>query len=50
VEGVVGRSVSPTHLRIVCVADEDADTPSFERLEGVLVRDIVTQVDRYYIS
>jgi len=29
------------HLRVVGAADEDADPPPGQRLEGVLVRDVV---------
>jgi hypothetical protein len=40
-----GRAAAPD-LRIVGVADEDTDALAGERLEGVLVGDVVAQVER----
>src|SRR4051794_10506033 len=36
------------HLRVVRPADDDADTAAPQRLEGVLVGDVVTEVERQH--
>src|SRR5215212_7771879 len=46
---VVRGGRPPGRLRVAGASDEDTDTPARDGLEGVLVRDVVAEVDRHHI-
>src|SRR5215213_6319603 len=49
VEYVVCRCGPPGDLRVIGATDEDAYSAVREGLEGVLVGDVVTQIERYHV-